>query len=81
MIHMFNRKELITVISGQQLYRLKSALSAEGIPYHTKASNSMFTAGRYHGTPMIKSDASHPCVIYVKASDYNRAKAAIQSAL
>ena len=82
MIHLFNRKELITVLSDQQLYRLQSALSATGIPYHTKVNNTPFFASdRCHGTPFINQDASHPCIIYVKNSDYDRAKAAIQSAL
>ena len=79
MIHLFNRKELITVFSDQQLYRLQGALSAAGIPYHTKVNSIPFpSADRYHGLPFIKSDAAHPSAIYVKASDYDRAKAAIQ---
>ena len=82
MIHIFNRKELITVLSDQQLYRLQGALSAAGIPYHTKVNSTpFFSADRYRGTPFIQDDAAHPCIIYVKASDYDRAKAAIQSAL
>ena len=81
MIHVFNRKELITVLSDQQLYRIQSVLSSEGVSYQTKNSIPSFNAGRYHGTPFIDSDASHPCVIYVRTSDYDRARAAIQSAL
>ena len=82
MIHIFNRKELITVFSDRQLYRLREALSSAGIPYRTKVNGiPMFSAGRYHGTPFINSDAAHPCVIYVKASDYDRARAAIQPVL
>ena len=82
MIHIFNRQELITVYSDQQAYRIRSALSSAGIPYHTKINSIPFSsADRYHGTPFINQDASHPCVIYVKASDYDRATAAIQSVL
>ena len=77
MIHIFNRRELITVLSDQQLYRLQGALSSAGIPYRTK----FLSAGRYRGTPFLTQDATHPCIIYVKASDYDRAKAAIQSVL
>lgn len=80
-IHFFNRKELITVLSDQQLYRLQTALSAAGIPYHTKSSIPASSAGRYHGMPFINQDATHPCIIFVKSSDYERAKAAIQSVL
>ena len=79
MIHIFNRRELITVHSDQQAYRLRSALSSAGIAYHTKVP--LYSAGRYRGTPFIDHDASHPCIIYVKAADYDRAKAAIQPVL
>ncbi len=81
MIHILNRKELTTVFSDQKLYRIQSALSSAGISYQVKNSISPFNAGRYHGTPFINSDASHPCVIYVKSSDYERARTAIQSVL
>ena len=81
MIHLFNRSELITVLSDQQLYRIQSALTSAGIPYRTKSGIPAFSTGRYHGAAFIKSDASHPVVIYVKAADYDRAKTAIQSAL
>lgn len=81
MIHIFNRRELITTISDQQLYRIQSALASDNIPYRTKSSIPALSAGRYHGTPFINNDAAHPTVVYVKASDYNRAKAAIQKVL
>lgn len=82
MIHVFNRKELIAVFSDQQLYRLQGALSAAGIPYRTRINSIPFpSTDRYRGTPFIKSDAAHPSVIYVRISDYDRARAAIQSAL
>lgn len=81
MIHIFNRRELITTLSDQQLYRIQSALISANIPYRTKSNVPAFSAGRYHGTPFINSDASHPAVIYVKASDYDHAKAVIQTVL
>ena len=81
MIHIFNRRELITTVSDRQLYRIQSALASANVPYRTKSGIPAFSASRYHGTPFINSDASHPTVIYVKTSDYNRAYAAIQSAL
>lgn len=81
MISIFNRKELISVLSEQKLHRLQSALSSFGIPYQTKNSLSPLNGDRYHGTPFINQDAAHPCTIYVKKSDYERAKRAIQSAL
>ena len=81
MIHIFNRSELITVLSDHQLYCIQSALTSVGIPYRTKSSIPAPSSGRYHGTPFVNSDASHPIVVYVKASDYDRAKAAIQPVL
>jgi len=81
MITIFNRKELITVLSDQKLYRLQSALSSAGIPYQVKSSLSPLNSGRYHGTPCINQDAAHPTAIYVKSSDYDRARAAIQAVL
>ena len=81
MIHIFNRRELTVTNSDQKLYRLREALSAADIHYHTKAHPPFAVANRYHGTPFINQDATHPCIIYVKASDYERAKTAIQSAL
>lgn len=81
MIHIFNRRELITALSDQQTYRILSALTSAGIEHFTKSNVPAFSANRYHGTPFINSDASHPVVIYVKASDYERAKVAIQTIL
>ena len=81
MIHIFNRKELITTISDKQLYRIQSALTTSNIPYRTKSNIPALSAARYHGTPFINSEASHPTVIYVKAYDYDRAKVAIQEVL
>jgi len=81
MIHIFNRRELITTVSDQQLYRIQSALASANVPYQTKSGMPAFSADRYHGTPFINHDAAHPTVIYVKSSDYDQACAAIQSVL
>lgn len=81
MISIFNRRELITTLSDQQLYRIQSALTSANIPYRTKSNLPALSADRYHGTPCINSDASHPTVIYVKASDYDHAKMVIQAVL
>ena len=81
MIHIFNRRELITTLSDQQLYRIQFALTSANIPYRTKSNVPSLSAGRYHVTPFINSDASHPTVIYVKASDHDHAKAVIQTVL
>lgn len=81
MIHIFNRRELVMVFSDRQLYRMQEALAAADIPYQTKSVLPAVSAGRYHGTQFINSDAAHPCAIYVRAADYERAEAAIQPVL
>ena len=81
MIHLFNRKELITVTSNRRLYRLQAALDAAAIPYRTKSALAPLNSDRYHGTPGLDQDAAQPTVLYVKAEDYDRARAAIQPAL
>ena len=81
MIHIFNRKELITTVSDQQLYHIQTALCGAGIPFHAKSSLPLLSAGRYRGTPFIDQDAANPMVIYVRKCDYDRAKMAIEAAL
>lgn len=81
MITLFTRKELITVLSDQKLYRLQDALSSAAIPFQVKSSIPPTNSGRYHGTPCINQDAANPSVIYVKKGDYDRARAAIQPVL
>lgn len=79
MIHVFNRKELITTVSDKQLYRIQTALADAGVPYSAKSKIPFFTADRYRGMPFVDQDATHPTAIYVKAVDYDRAKAAIRT--
>ena len=81
MIHIFNRKELITTVSDQQFYRIANALSGAGIPFHTKSSLPILSSGRYRGTAFIDRDAANPMVIYVKKCDYDRARMAMEAAL
>ena len=78
MIHIFNRKELITTVSAQQLYRVRSALDAAGVAHKVKFCRSVFTADRYRGMPLINQGAE-PAVIYVKKTDYSRALAAVSA--
>lgn len=80
MIHLFNRKALITTLSDRELFRIQSALTDAKIPHFAKPGAPAFSAGRYRAAPFIKYDAA-PTVIYVKSSDYGRAKAAIQAVL
>lgn len=82
MIHIFNRRELIVLFSDQQQYGIRTALQSAGIPYYIKFNDGSFaSAGRNHGRPFVNQDAAHPCIIYVRKGDYDRAKIAIQSVL
>ncbi len=80
MIHIFSRRALITTLSDQQLFRIQSALPDAKIPHFAKPGAPGLSAGRYRASPFLKHDAV-PTVIYVKATDYDRAKAAIQAVL
>lgn len=82
MITIFNRKELIVLVSMQKLFHVREALANAGIESHVKSSGAMpFTAGRKHGIPMIDQDSAYTYTIYVYKEDYDRAVAAIQPAL
>ena len=82
MIIIFNRKELITLVSMQKMFRVREALSDAGIESHVKSSGAMaFTAGRKHGIPFVDQDSAYTYTIYVHKNDYDRAAAAIQPAL
>ena len=81
MLTIFNRRELLTALSAEQLFRVKNALADAGIPCHTAAldhGGPFRTRGR---TPFIKMDYLNQYKIYVHKYDYDRAMAAIQTAL
>ena len=82
MITIFNRKELIVLVSMQKLFHVREALANAGIESHVKSSGAMpFTAGRKHGIPMINQDSAYTYTIYVHKENYDRAVAAIQPVL
>lgn len=82
MLSVFSRKELILIFSAQRLYAVKAELDAAGIPYHTKYVNPVGrTSGRGRGIPFQNPDAAYEYKIFVHWDDYDRALAAIQSAL
>ena len=82
MLTVFNRKELITLVSMEKMFRVREALSNAGIESHVKSSGAMpFTAGRKHGIPFVDQDSAYTYAIYVHKSDYDRAVAAMQPAL
>lgn len=82
MLTVFNRKELITLVSMEKLFRVREALSNAGIESHVKSSGAMpFTAGRKHGIPFVDQDSAYTYTIYVHKNDYDCAVATIQPAL
>ena len=82
MITIFNRKELVTLVSMQKLFRVREALANAGIESHVKSSGAMAAAAnRKHGVPFVNQDSAYTYTIYVYKKDYDRAVAAIQPAL
>ena len=82
MLTIFNRRELITVLSQKQLGRVQAVLHDAGIINRVKFSNGARAAG--HGRRSMigmNVDAMYIYKIYVSKEDYDRAKAAIQPAL
>ena len=82
MITIFNRKELLTVVSMKRMFRVKEALSAADISSYTKTKEiAGFAGNRRHGLPFIDQDTAYTYTVYVHKDDYERAYAAIQRAL
>ena len=82
MLTVFNRKELMTLVSMEKMFRVREALSAAGIESHVKSSGGMpFTAGRKHGIPFVDQDSAYTYTIYVHKQNYDRAVSVIQPAL
>lgn len=82
MLTIFNRRELITVLSQQRLFRIREALSAAGIASHTKTRGAVRAAERArYGTAGLRQDAMYTYAVYVHKDDYDRAVRAIQPAL
>ena len=82
MLTIFNRRELITVLSQKQLGRVQAVLHDAGIINRVKFSNGARAAG--HGRRSMigmNVDAMYIYKVYVSKEDYDRAKAAIQPAL
>ena len=82
MLTIFNRRELITVLSGQQLNRVLGVLHDAGIINSVRFIRGVRTAG--HGRRSMigmNVDAMYVYKVYVSKENYDRAKAAIQPAL
>ena len=82
MITIFNRKELITLVSMQKMMHVREALSNAGIRSYTRTKGAGgFAGNRRHGVPCINYDAAYTYTVYVHKTDYDRAVRAMQPAL
>ena len=82
MITVFNRKELITLVSMQKLFHVREALANAGIESYVKSSGAMAAAAnRKHGVPFANQDSAYTYTVYVRKDDYSLAVSAIQAAL
>jgi hypothetical protein len=72
MIHLFNRKELLLTSSLEQQARVRDTLAANDIPYLVRTSSNI---SRSRGViPGMRMDMMYQYHIYVKRSDYEKAK-------
>ena len=81
MLTIFNRRELISVWSLDDLFRIKNALHDANISY---SSTVVGAGGSYRARQQfscIKDKFSEQYRVYVHKSDYDRALRAIQPAL
>jgi len=72
MIHLFNRKELLLTSSMERQARVRDVLAANHIPYRVRTSSNI---SRSRGViPGMRMDLMYQYRIYVKRSDYEKAK-------
>ena len=72
MIHLFNRKELLLTSSMERQARVRDMLAANKIPYLVRTSSNI---SRSQGVmPGMRMDMLYQYRIYVKRSDYEKAK-------
>lgn len=72
MIHLFNRKELLLTSSMERQARVRDILETNHIPYRVRTSSNI---SRSRGViPGMRMDLMYQYRIYVKKSDYEKAK-------
>lgn len=72
MIHLFNRKELLLTSSMERQARVRDILETNHIPYRVRTSSNI---SRSRGViPGMRMDLMYQYRIYVKRSDYEKAK-------
>lgn len=66
-------KEVYITWDIQELARIRDRLADAGIRYWVKG-QPLLNAGRYHGVPMIRTEAACPFRVYVRRKDAEEAK-------
>lgn len=75
MIHMFNRRELLLTSNMQQQAKVRDMLAANGIECFVKARSAVGSFGRSRTVlPGMRTGAMYQYYIYVKRTDYEKAK-------
>lgn len=75
MIHLFNRRELLTTANMEYQARVRDALAANGIEYHVRVRSNMGGMSRSRTVmPGMRMDMMYQYYIYVKKTDYEKAK-------
>ena len=75
MIHLFNRKELLTTASMERQAQVRDILAANGIDYRVRVRNNISGASRSRTVvPGMRMDMMYQYYIYVKRADYEKAK-------
>ena len=84
MIHLFNRKRLLTTFSLEEQDRVRSVLAQKGIDYRVKAScptaraTAFGASGRSRlGSFGVDSASAYQYDIYVRKADYPKAQSLI----
>ena len=75
MIHLFNRRELLTTSSMEYQIRVRDALVANGIDYRLRVKSNFGGMSRSHTVmPATRTELMYQYYIYVKKDDYEKAK-------
>jgi len=75
MIHLFNRKELLTTASMEQQARVRDILAENGIDYRVRVKSNTGGMSRSRTViPGMRMEMMYQYYIYVKKSDYGKAQ-------
>ena len=78
MISLFNRRELITVLTQEKLMAVQEALVAAGIGFTVKVRG--IARGRT-GSFGLRQEATYTYTVFVRKEDYDRGRHAMDAAL